>query len=278
MEVYGCDLFDAPGSSKYMYTKIVNTRSGWKTIFTDTKFDYCINASGSGNVPFSVTHPVDDFYLNTLDTIHILDAIRGQAIQCRYLHISSAAVYGNPEILPVKETALCKPLSPYGWHKLMAEELCREYNVMFGVQASIFRPFSVFGPGLTKQLFWDVFTKYRENPALITLWGSGKESRDFIYIDDLAKCFHLIIEQGSGAADTYNIANGNEIMIEDAIRLFIRLLDSQCKIIFNNKAREGDPQNWKADITKIKALGFIPGISFEDGIASYINWIKQINT
>ena len=110
----------------YTYYKISRLPGQFEDIFIEEKYDACINASGSGNVNHSVMHPLEDFELNTFDTARILDAIRKHNKACKYLHISSAAVYGNPAHLPVNEEMACKPLSPYGWHKLMAEQLCKE--------------------------------------------------------------------------------------------------------------------------------------------------------
>src|SRR5215211_1274307 len=87
-KVYGCDLFEAP-SLEYRYFKVSRLSPEWESVLSANKFNYCINAAGSGNVPYSMEHPVIDYEANTLDTIHILDAIRRYAPTSKYIHISS---------------------------------------------------------------------------------------------------------------------------------------------------------------------------------------------
>src|SRR5260370_35821534 len=92
VRIAGCDLFERPSQHEYAYFKVSRLSPEWDDIFS-RKFDFCINAAGSGNVPYSMEHPLIDFESNTLDTMRILDAIRKNNESCRYLHISSAAVY-----------------------------------------------------------------------------------------------------------------------------------------------------------------------------------------
>src|SRR4051812_37570699 len=86
--VHGCDLFDTPQHGNYPYTKVSRISPEWEEVFGDHLFDFCINAAGSGNVPYSMTHPLSDFESNTLDTMRVLDTIRRVNKTCRYLHIS----------------------------------------------------------------------------------------------------------------------------------------------------------------------------------------------
>lgn len=274
--VTGCDLYEIP-SVKYNYYKVSRLSPEWENLFTGNAFDVCINASGSGNVNYSVTHPFADFEANTLDTIRVLDVIRRTNPGCKYLHLSSAAVYGNPVTLPIPESAVCSPLSPYGWHKLMSEQLCKEYSQLFGLKIAVARPFSIYGPGLRKQLFWDTYQKYINNPAQVELWGTGKESRDFIYVDDLVKCLHLVIQQGSMCGEVYNIASGTETYIADVVDNLFAHISNPPSIIFNNKTREGDPVNWRADISTITKIGFKQTVSLTEGLQKLATWLEYQN-
>jgi UDP-glucose 4-epimerase len=274
-EVHGCDLYAAP-SSKYIYKNISGTKD-FKDVFSDIIFDACINAAGSGSIPYSISNPVGDFEANDLGTIRILDSIRLFNPACAYLHISSAAVYGNPETLPVKEPDRIKPLSPYGWHKLISEELCKEHHSLYGLKIIIARPFSVYGPGLRKQLFWDLYRKSLGDNVQVELWGTGNESRDFIFIDDLARCFEILIEKAEDGLSIYNIASGEETSIKDVSEKLFSLLCPDKKIFFNKLVRAGDPLNWRADISRLTALGFRPEYSIDDGILKLVQWFKNLN-
>jgi UDP-glucose 4-epimerase len=275
--VMGCDLFETSTRGGYKYFKVSRLSPEWEDVFSTQKFDYCINAAGSGNVPYSMTHPFADFEANTLDTIRILDAIRRHNPACRYLHISSAAVYGNPDKLPIKEDAALHPLSPYGWHKLMSEKICVEYHSIYGIATAMTRPFSVYGPGLRKQLFWDLFQKCINNDGQVELWGTGKESRDFIYIDDLVESFHLILEKAPMQGEIYNIASGIETTIGKIVEIFLANLDNPPVVRFNNQVRQGDPLNWRADITPLQQIGFKNNTDLSTGVAKVIQWMKQLH-
>jgi nucleoside-diphosphate-sugar epimerase len=274
--IHGADLYEV-GTQPYHYHKISRLSPEYDEILQDTPFDLCINAAGSGNVPYSVTHPVSDFEANALDTVRILDGLRKFQPQCRYLHISSAAVYGNPVQIPVHEESRLNPISPYGWHKLISESICKEYHSVYKMSVAIVRPFSVYGPGLRKQLFWDLAKKCEATrDQKIDLWGNGKESRDFIFIDDLMGAFHAVINSSRFQADVYNIATSVETSVYQASKMFVGLFNSNIKIEFSNSAREGDPQNWCADISRIQTLGFYPQVSLQDGLQRLILWMKSL--
>ena len=276
-EVYGCDLFDAPVLA-YKYRKISRLSPELDEVFTSVAYDVCINAAGSGNVNYSMTHPFSDFEANCLDTIKVLDCIRRLQPGCRYIHISSAAVYGNPEKLPVQEQDRKTPLSPYGWHKLMAENLCSEYSSIYGLKTIAIRPFSVYGPGLRKQLFWDLYKKMETvSGESIELWGTGRESRDFIFIDDVVSVVHLLIDKAPMEGEVYNVASGTEITIEEIAIAFCTFINSKASVVFNQQVRAGDPLNWKADISRIKTLGFVQQIHINEGISKLVQWIKSQN-
>lgn len=272
-EVFGADIIEAPANSKYRYSKVSRLSNEWEGLLTANTFDFCINAAGIGNVSYSVSHPLIDFEANSFDVIKILDAIRKGHTHCKYLHISSAAVYGNPAKLPVKESAPLNPISPYGYHKWMSELLCKEFHSLFGLKIAIVRPFSVYGEGLRKQILWDLCNKCY-NQKEIVLFGHGTETRDFIHISDLCRSIELLLKNASFEYDIYNLANGNGIEIKEiADRVSVRFPESS--ISFNQKIKEGDPLYWTSDISKIKSLGYLNQISLENGINNYIDWFLK---
>ena len=275
-QVYGADLLEV-GTQPYKYFKITRLSPEFDELLQNTGFDVCINAAGSGNVSYSMTHPVSDFEANSLDTIRLLDGFRRHRPSCKYLHISSAAVYGNPQQLPIKEADSLQPVSPYGWHKLIAEQLCKEFTSVYGLSTAIVRPFSIFGPGLKKQLFWELAQKVINSPegSTIELWGTGRESRDFLFIDDLVYAIDCILDKGSFRSEVYNIASGIETSIHDVTDVFVKSFGKPVTIRFNQQVRSGDPQNWRADIGLLQSLGFQQNVSIETGINKYVEWLKE---
>ena len=274
--VYGADIAEMPANAAYTYIMVSRFSDQWEELLRSVDLDICINAAGSGNVSYSITHPLIDFEANTLDVIKILDALRKYRPGCKYLHISSAAVYGNPSSLPVSEKAKPDPISPYGFHKMMSEALCHEYHKLFRLSVAIVRPFSIFGEGLRKQLLWDLCNKLKENKP-VTLFGTGNETRDFIHISDFMQLTEVIINSGTFSGEVYNAASGSEISIRKISEIFEKHFGNNGPIHFNGESKPGDPVNWLADITAVKKLGFVPKANFEVSVVQYINWFKQLH-
>jgi dTDP-glucose 4,6-dehydratase/UDP-glucose 4-epimerase len=156
----------------------------------------------------------------------------------------------------------------------MGEEICYYFSNYFGVQSLSLRLFSVFGPGLYKQIFWDLFQKCHAS-ASIEIFGTGDESRDYIYIKDLVRVFLIMIEKGKFDAGIYNVANGREIKIRDAVNTFIRQFKWNGNITYSGHQRKGDPLNWCADTGRIQSLGYVPQYSLEQGLEEYITWLQE---
>lgn len=246
-----------------------------KALIKAKQFDVIINCAGSSNVSQSFHTPENDFNLNTVLVQNILCTLQESSPNTKFLQLSSAAVYGNPEALPVKELDRTKPLSPYGKHKLLSEQLVTSYSDFFGIRGLSVRIFSAYGPGLRRQFFSDLFTKFESDKQQILLSGTGEETRDFILINDIIKAFDVIIKNASFNGEIYNLASETDIKIRDAAGLFANICGYNGKICFTQKQLEGYPLNWKADMQKLSALGFKPSTTIEQGLQLYFNWIKS---
>lgn len=270
--VTGCDIIDLKESN---YISLKSISNDFNTIFAKFKFNYCINAAGSAHVNYSFEYPEKDFELNVSLVINLLGAIKNNAPECKFINFSSAAVYGNQTQLPISEDANTSPLSPYGYHKLLSEKLLYEYFRFFNLKTCSLRVFSAFGDGLKKQLFWDLYEKSLYTNS-INLFGKGSESRDFIYVSDLVNIVELIIKKAKFEGEIYNVANGEEITIKNAVTVFFNVLGWKGNIIFSGKEKPGDPINWRADIGRIQALGYSRKYSFVEGIEKYYKWLKGL--
>jgi dTDP-glucose 4,6-dehydratase/UDP-glucose 4-epimerase len=257
------------------YFSVDTLNSNFSEIFRLVRFDVCINCSGAASVPDSFVNIHRDYQLNTANVFLILDAIRKVSPFCRFMNISSAAVYGNPPKLPISETSVLMPQSPYAYHKLQGEMLCEEFNKLHGISTCSLRIFSAYGNGLYKQLFWDVWSKIQcENR--ISLFGTGAESRDFIHVNDIARVVELVIENGKFSASVYNVGNGEEIYIADIVKQFCDFAGWKGTIQFVQNPRKGDPVNWCADISAIKHLGYEKIVPIEKGLKDYIRWASEL--
>lgn len=269
-KVFGCDVID---SIEKEYWKVQGAEDFFK-IFLGEKFDLCINASGSADVSFSIKFPQKDFEMNVSNVENVLNAIRSHNSKCKFINFSSAAVYGNPKSLPISESAETSPLSPYGKHKLQAERLLKKYYDEYGLPTCSLRVFSAYGHGLKKQLFWDIYQKSKKSET-VQLFGTGKESRDFIFIDDLMSAIQCVVTNSEFKGEFINVASGIETTIEIAAKIFLNHLKKKYQLSFSNEERIGDPQNWRADITHLSRMGFKHFHNFEEGISKLARWIKE---
>lgn len=271
--VFGCDIVQDYNGINYQI--IDSTNADFSEVFQQYQFDVCINCSGAASVPDSITHPLRDFQLNTVNVYKLLEAIHRFCPKCRYINISSAAVYGNPNSLPILESQTLAPLSPYGKHKLYAEQICEQFNTFYGIDTCSLRVFSAYGIGLKKQLFWDLYNKSK-GERQVNLWGTGTESRDFIEVRDIVKIIELLLIPPKFSFQTLNVGNGIEMAIKDVAYLFFKQLEKDIILNFNGEQRVGDPQNWQADISKLKSIGYRSNIDIDKGLKDYCKWLSQI--
>lgn len=270
-EVFQADVNE---SLETNYYQIETHNSDFSLPFKENQFDVCINASGSAHVGFSFENPSKDFELNVVNVQKIVVAIRDYTPNCKLINFSSAAVYGNPQFLPITENSACKPLSPYGFHKLQSELLLTEYHKFFGLNTCSLRVFSAYGPRLKKQLFWDLYQKTIQG-EVVTLFGSGSETRDFIYIDDLMQIMDLVIQHSSFEGSIYNVGSNQEIAIAEAAQIFLKEFSPDKKVEFNGKVKVGDPNNWLASMENLKKYGFKPQYHLSLGLKKYVEWLKK---
>jgi len=271
--VWSADVAVDVESEKYI--RIIDPSTDFQEIFRNFEFDVCVNCAGAASVPASLADPVKDHTLNVSLVISILDAIRANQIECKFIQLSSAAVYGNPENLPIRELNATSPISPYGVHKLHAEDICKYYFNLFGVKSTVARIFSAYGIGLQKQLFWDVYQRVKQNERLV-FFGTGDETRDFINVHDVCRSIEILIRNSPFQCDVFNCANGQEVTIRHAISLLLDQLRVGIDIKFTGEVREGDPNFWEADISKIANLGYLPSVSLEEGLKSYVKWLREL--
>jgi UDP-glucose 4-epimerase len=272
INVYGSDVLSDSSDEKYFEISTLN--SNFDILFKTHCFDVCVNCSGASSVPNSFIDNELDFELNTVNVYKILNSIRSNNPNCKFINISSAAVYGNVNYIPVNETSNLEPISPYGFHKLMSEIIVSEFHKIYGLKTCSLRLFSVYGVGLKKQLLWDIFQKWKNN-EILEFHGNGSETRDFIYIDDLVKLIDIIIKDLEFKGDVINVANGEETKIKDIVTLMLNELGGR-DYSFNNVTRIGDPFRWKGDISKIQKIGYLKSVSIEDGIKKYVSWLKDL--
>ena len=231
------------------------------------------HAAGGSSVAASVADPDGDFARTVLSVRETLAFLKAEAPTARLIYPSSAAVYGAASTGRLNEAAPLEPISPYGRHKLQAEtEIAGS-----GSDAVILRFFSLYGPGLRKQLLWDLARRLAARPAQLELSGTGEEQRDFLFVDDAVRLVSLA--SGLNVERTTLILNGGlgeAITVRRAAKTLAQAIGQEVALGFSGETRAGDPAALVADISKARGLGFSPQVTFEDGARRFARWFADL--
>lgn len=232
------------------------------------------HCAGSALPMRSFTAPAHDFTCSVPVVQNLLEAVRRGSPGTHVILLSSAAVYGQPVSLPISEEAGPSPVSPYGFHKWLGEILSREYSEVFGLRISNARIFSAYGPHLRKQVVWDSIRKLAE-PGIAEFPGTGRETRDFIYIDDLTEALYRVGDREGDGHEIVNVATGVEMRISDVVSVVARHMGvSADRWRFSGEADLTTPSNWRADVSKLLSMGFHPSVPFEEGVRRTVAWAR----
>ena len=233
-----------------------------------------VHAAGGSSVAASVADPNRDFERTVGSLTSVLDFIDRQASNARLIFLSSAAVYGSAGTAPIPEEAPLHPISPYGHHKKVCEDLILERVRAGALDATILRLFSVYGPGNRKQLFWDVANRLCSHPRTLELAGTGEEARDFLYIDDTVALIRLLAERGEPSPLVVNGGSGVAVTVREAAETLSFALKVPTQIVFTGVERAGDPSRMICDPALARMLGFAPRVSFPHGVQRFAEWAK----
>jgi UDP-glucose 4-epimerase len=211
--------------------------------------DVIFHAAGTASVASSVVAPLDDFRAAVVSWSNLLDAVRRSGLRPTVIFPSSAAVYGNTRVLPIREDAPTAPISPYGFHKLACELLAREYSECFGLSVIIVRVFSLFGPAQRRMLVWEIYNQAMGPTPEIQLGGTGQETRDFLHVEDFARIVMSLMR--TGEPGTLNVASGADCSVLDLCKEIQQVLGTKKSIRCGGYHRPGDPLRWRADISQM---------------------------
>lgn len=240
----------------------------------DKKFDIIAHCAGNGSVAYSIANPSQDFQKNVGTSAEVLEYMRLNNPSALLIYPSSAGVYGAKPDAPIKENCDLTPMSPYGHHKKMVEELCESYSAAYGLKVVLIRFFSIYGPGLTKQLLWDASAKLLNPNGEALFWGTGGETRDWLNIGDATE----LMLKATSVTDRLTILNGAtgiRVTVAETLEILKTELGLSANIRFNNIKKAGDPVFYHADISKAKQLGWAPAVPLNDGIRQYVKWYKE---
>jgi len=231
--------------------------------------------AGGSSVGLSMERPFEDFSRTVASTARLLEWLRSFAPESRLIVVSSAAVYGAEHAGPIPESAVLTPMSPYGHHKMMMEQLCQSYVQSFGIRCAVVRLFSVYGPNLRKQLLWDICSRLHSEQSTLTLGGTGAEIRDWTDVRDVVR---LLARVAEGAwRDDFDVINGGSgrgVSVAGIAEGLIGHWGGKTSLQFSGVARPGDPTSLLADNGRVLDMSFDWRIPLEQGLADYVAWFK----
>lgn len=231
--------------------------------------------AGGATVGRSLADPHGDFLSNVGTTEVLLEALRGAAVQVPVVFASSAAVYGEGHTGGIQTSTVPTPSSPYGSHKVMAEQLLQAHAQDFGLGVTVLRLFSIYGPGLYKQLLFDACTRLSATPATetLTLGGTGAERRDWLHAYDTAAAMVAVDDPAPGEMQLYNLASGSGTEIRAIGNGLVEAWGDGRPVSFSGKTRAGDPFSLVADPASLPPE-FSPHIDLADGLLEFVAWFR----
>ncbi|HZP68454.1 MAG TPA: NAD(P)-dependent oxidoreductase [Pseudolabrys sp.] len=230
-----------------------------------------VHCAGGSSVSASIEFEAADEKRTVGSTKGVLDFVVTEAPKARVVLLSSAAVYGEVARLPIREDTDLAPISPYGKHKRMMECLGELYCAKYGLSAAILRFFSLYGPELRKQLFWDACRKLEAGSCVFQ--GTGEERRDWLHISDAARLIQVAAHHDARGCVIINGGSGHAVSVRSAVDLIARLLKAPAPQ-FRGERRKGDPVGYEADIGRARSLGWAPRRALAEGIAEYVAWYR----
>jgi nucleoside-diphosphate-sugar epimerase len=210
---------------------------------------------------------------NVVATQRLLERYRDSGL-ARFVYASSSSVYGEAERWPTPESALPRPVSPYGVTKLAGEHLALLYGKRIGCPTVALRYFTVYGPRQRPDMAFHRFCRALIRGEEITVYGDGRQSRDFTFVNDAVEaCWRAWTRPAAGV---YNVGGGSEVELIEAIHILERTLGATARLRFE-PTPPGDPLRSRADVARLEAeLGFVPRVSVADGLPQEADWARSL--
>lgn len=233
-----------------------------------------IHLAAQVDVQVALREPLRDLAVNGLGSVALLKACRRHGVE-QVVYASSAAVYGEPERLPLDEGARCRPLSPYGASKLAAEGYFWVYAQSFGLKATTLRFANVYGPGQEARAEGGVVASFAARVAEgqpPRIFGSGRQTRDFVYVTDVARA---VLAALGGPGGLFNVSTGCEASILELARLFLEAAGRPDLAPLFDEARPGEIERSALDPALAgKVLGWRPVVDLPEGVARTLAWAR----
>jgi len=236
-------------------------------------FDAVLNLAARAGVRQSLENPWVYFETNTTGTLNLLEMCRHRGVN-KLVLASTSSLYGSRNPVPYREDADTNhPLSPYAASKKAAEALCHSYHHLYGIDVTVVRYFTVYGPAGRPDMSLFRFVQWVAEERPVIIFGDGAQSRDFTYVDDIARGTIAALRPLGYAI--INLGSDRPMVLMDALKLIERLIGKQANIEYQPFHKADILATW-ADITAARdKLGWEPAVSHEQGIENLVHWYRQ---
>jgi len=243
-----------------------------KKIFRENRIDAVMNLAARAGVRYSLENPFIYMTTNAIGTLNLLECCRQFGIK-KFILASTSSIYaGSP--MPFKEDLpVNRPISPYAASKKAAEAICYAYHYLYGIDITILRYFTVYGPAGRPDMSIFRFIKWIDEGRPVEIFGDGRQSRDFTYIDDIAE--GTIRALRPLGYEIINLGNNHPNELMYAIGLIERYLEKKAHFVYR-PFHKADLKATCADIKKAKEiLDWEPKVPLEEGIKRTVDWYKE---
>jgi UDP-glucuronate 4-epimerase len=242
-------------------------------LFKNHPFDAIINLAARAGVRASLENPWIYYDTNVNGTLNLLECCKRHGIK-KFVLASTSSLYGADNPMPFREDANTdRPLSPYAASKKAAEVLCSTYHYLYGIDVTVLRFFTVYGPAGRPDMSLFRFVKWTSDERPVMVYGDGKQKRDFTFVDDIA--------QGTLAGlkpmgyEVINLGSDQPIVLIEALRLVEELLGKKAHVEFMPRHPSDVLATW-ADISKAeRLLNWKPTTPFEEGLQKLVVWYRE---
>jgi nucleoside-diphosphate-sugar epimerase len=235
--------------------------------------DAVINLAARAGVRYSVENPWVYVDTNLTGTLNLLELCRIYNVK-KFVLASTSSLYGQHNPRPFREDADTNhPLSPYAASKKAAEVMCSTYHELYGIDVTIVRYFTVYGPAGRPDMSLFRFVQWVHEERPVTLFGNGEQSRDFTYVDDIAR--GTIAALQPVGYEIVNLGSDEPVVLLDTLRMVEEMVGQSAAITFEPRHKADVLHTW-ADITKAKEMfGWQPQTHIRDGITQLVEWYEM---
>ena len=246
----------------------IEDRAALARVFRKTRFDAVINLAARAGVRYSLVDPYVYVRTNTMGALNLLELCHELKVP-KFIQASTSSLYENVGH-PSRETDSDKAVSPYAASKKGAEALCQAYQHLYGMDVTVLRYFTVYGPAGRPDMSPFRFTEWIRRGRAIELFGDGSQRRDFTFIDDIAE--GTVAALGLKGYHLVNLGDNQPHTLSNLIRTLEKHLGREA-LIRRRPSHKADQRVTWANVSEAKRLlGWKPKVSFEEGMRRTVNW------